>query len=82
MMRLVLFAVYIALTVAIPTSSYDKKTGYGHGYVINNDIYVIVWDNYHNNEIVQLQYSFIAEIWFPLHFLPDNNKIITQKFKK
>lgn len=49
MMRLVLFAVYIALTVAIPTTSYDKKTGYGHGYVINNDIYVIVWDNYHNN---------------------------------
>lgn len=48
MMRLVLFAVCIALSVAIPSTSYDKKIGYGHGYVNNNDTDVIVWENYHN----------------------------------
>lgn len=48
-MCLVFFVVYIVLIVVILMFFYDKKIGYGYGYVINNDIYVIVWDNYYNN---------------------------------
>lgn len=84
MMRLVLFAVCIALSVAIPSTSYDKKIGYGHGYVNNNDTDVIVWENYHNKYLtVQVLYFFfITNIWFPLLCIPKKPILLHLYWKK